>query len=61
MWRDGAYNMVLEQELLKYDRKSGVDFGHVDLVEFAKAFGATGFELTDPADFSKVFTEAEKN
>lgn len=38
----------------------GVDFGHVDLIEFAKVFGATGFKLTDPADFSKVCAEAEK-
>lgn len=60
VWRDGAYNMVLEQEVMKYNRKSGVDFGHVNLVDFANAFGATGFELTDPKDFSKIYAEANK-
>ena len=60
VWRDGAYNMVLEQELLKYQRKSGVDFGDINLVDFAKAFGATGFELTDPNDFPTLFAEAKK-
>lgn len=60
VWRDNSYNMVLEQQLMKYDRRSGVDFGPVNLVDFAKAFGATGLELTDPADFADVYLEASK-
>lgn len=60
VWRDGAYNMVLEQQMLKYNRRSGVDFGPVDLVDFAKAFGATGFNLRDPDDFPRILSESLK-
>jgi len=42
VWIDGAYDMVATQEVLKYGRKSGIDFGPVDLVKYAEAFGATG-------------------
>lgn len=59
VWRDGSYNMVLEQELLKYHRISGVELGKVDLVHYAKAFGATGFELTNADDIKKLITEAK--
>ena len=41
VWIDGTYNMVGAQETLKYGRQSGVDFGPVDLVKYAEAFGAT--------------------
>ena len=33
VWIDGAYDMVATQEVLKYGRKSGIDFGPVDLVK----------------------------
>ena len=58
VWRDGSYNMVKEQELMKYKRESGVEFGKVDLVDFAKAFGAKGYELDHPDNFTNIFTEA---
>ncbi len=58
IWRDGTYNMVLEQEIMKYKRKSGVDFGRVNIPDFARAFGAVGFELNDPSQFYSVFEQA---
>lgn len=42
IWNDGRYNMVEFQEQLKYHRISGVDFGPVDFVKYAEAFGAKG-------------------
>jgi acetolactate synthase-1/2/3 large subunit len=45
IWIDGAYDMVRFQEMAKYGRASGVDFGPVDTVRFAEAFGAKGFEI----------------
>jgi hypothetical protein len=39
---DGSYDMVAEQEILKYGRPSGTDFGPVDPVNYAEAFGAKG-------------------
>ena len=59
VWRDGAYNMVLEQEMMKYHQRSGVDIGKVDLVHYAKAFGARGFELTSARDIVPLLKEAE--
>ena len=58
IWRDGTYNMVLEQELMKYKRKSGVDIGSVNIPDFASAFGAIGLELHDPSQFQEMFAEA---
>jgi len=58
IWRDGTYNMVLEQELMKYKRKSGVDLGRVNIPDFARAFGAIGLELKDPNQFQDMFKEA---
>jgi acetolactate synthase-1/2/3 large subunit len=45
VWRDGSYDMVGSQEQIKYGRRSGVNFGEVDLVKFAESFGATGFAV----------------
>jgi len=58
VWSDGSYNMVKEQELMKYHRKSGVDFGAVDLVDFASAFGAKGYQLKNPSEFKMLLKEA---
>lgn len=58
IWRDGSYNMVLEQELMKYHRISGVTLGQVNIPDFAAAFGAIGLELTKPEAFQDIFEEA---
>lgn len=58
IWRDGTYNMVLEQEIMKYQRKSGVDIGRINIPEFANSFGAVGFELTDADQFQSMFKHA---
>jgi acetolactate synthase-1/2/3 large subunit len=58
IWRDGSYNMVKEQELIKYHRKSGVDLGRIHIPAFAEAFGAIGLELQDPNQFQTLFAEA---
>jgi len=61
IWTDGTYNMVLEQELLKYNRKSGVDLGKIDIVSYAKAFGAIGFKMNSITDFKQIMNEALKS
>src|SRR5437763_17099595 len=45
IWIDGHYDMVATQERLKCGRTSGVDFGPVDYVKYAEAFGATAFQI----------------
>ncbi|ASQ44988.1 acetolactate synthase AlsS [Legionella clemsonensis] len=60
VWTDGCYNMVMEQEMMKYKRRSGVDFGKIDLVHFAKAFGAEGYALQSPDEIVPVLKEAEQ-
>jgi acetolactate synthase-1/2/3 large subunit len=52
VWIDGTYDMVGAQEILKYGRKSGVDFGPVDLVKYAEAFGATGLMIRTPDEIA---------
>lgn len=58
VWTDGSYNMVLEQEVLKYGRKSGVDLGAIDLVSYAAAFGARGCKLESLDGFGPLLDEA---
>jgi len=45
IWIDGTYDMVAVQEQLKYKQTSGVDFGPIDVVKYAEAFGAVGFMI----------------
>ena len=45
VWVDGGYDMVRFQEMAKYGRASGVDFGPIDLVRFAESFGAQGMKI----------------
>ena len=48
VWVDGSYDMVAFQEVAKYGRRSGVDFGPVDVVKYAEAFGAKGLRIEAP-------------
>jgi acetolactate synthase I/II/III large subunit len=43
-----TYDMVAFQEMAKYGRTSGLDFGPVDVVRFAEAFGAKGLTIETP-------------
>lgn len=58
VWTDGSYDMVKEQEIMKYQRESGVELGPIDIISFAKAFGAHGYELTDPDQFQDLHQQA---
>jgi acetolactate synthase-1/2/3 large subunit len=48
IWINGTYDMVAVQEQPKYKRTSGVEFGPVDVVKYAEAFGATGLMIETP-------------
>ncbi|MBZ6003220.1 acetolactate synthase AlsS [Leuconostoc gelidum subsp. aenigmaticum] len=60
VWNDNAhYDMVKFQEEMKYNGESaGVDFGNIDLVKYAEAFGAKGLRVMTPADLDAVLDEA---
>jgi acetolactate synthase-1/2/3 large subunit len=58
VWRDGSYDMVKIQQVLKYGRSFGVEFGSIDLVKFAESFGATGLRITSADQIAPVLTEA---
>jgi acetolactate synthase-1/2/3 large subunit len=58
VWIDGAYDMVRFQEIAKYGRDSGVEFGPVDVVQFAEAFGATGLRIQDPDQITPTLKKA---
>jgi acetolactate synthase-1/2/3 large subunit len=58
IWIDGHYDMVGTQERIKYNRTSGVDFGPVDYVKYAEAFGATGLRIQQPDDIAPTLRKA---
>lgn len=58
VWCDGKYDMVYEQEMLKYQRGSGIKIGHVDIVKFAESFGAFGFRVNHSDDLAGIFKKA---
>lgn len=57
IWNDGHYNMVEFQEKMKYQRASGIDFGPVDFVKYAEAFGAKGIRATSVEELEKALEE----
>jgi acetolactate synthase-1/2/3 large subunit len=58
VWIDGAYDMVRFQEMAKYGRASGVDFGPVDVVTFAESFGAIGLMIREPDEIAPTLQRA---
>lgn len=58
IWIDGTYNMVGIQEKLKYGRTSGVDFGPIDYIKYAEAFGAKALMIKTPDDITPMLKKA---
>jgi acetolactate synthase-1/2/3 large subunit len=58
VWIDGHYDMVRFQEVAKYGRSSGVDFGPVNFVKLAESFGATGLNISHPDEIAPTLTKA---
>lgn len=58
VWIDGTYDMVAIQEREKYGRASGVEFGPVDPVKYAEAFGAMGMMIRSPDEIGPVMKRA---
>jgi acetolactate synthase I/II/III large subunit len=49
--RDNAYDMVAFQQLLKYQRTSGIQLGDYDITQYAAAFGAKGIRVKSMVEF----------
>ena len=58
VWIDGTYDMVRFQEMAKYGRPSGVEFGPVDVIRFAEACGARGFMIEKPDQIVPTLKQA---
>lgn len=58
IWVDNAYNMVEMQEVSKYQRKSGVEFGPIDFKAYAEACGAVGFAVQSVGDLRYMLRKA---
>ena len=58
IWIDGAYDMVLQQEILKYGRGSGCGLGPYDPVKYAEAFGATGMMIRTADEIAQTLARA---
>lgn len=50
IWVDNTYNMVAFQEINKYGRSSGINFGPIDFKAYAESFGAKGFNVESSDD-----------
>jgi acetolactate synthase-1/2/3 large subunit len=50
--------MVRFQEMAKYGRASGVEFGPVDLIPFAESFGAKGLMIRSPDEIAPTLKRA---
>jgi acetolactate synthase-1/2/3 large subunit len=59
VWSDGYYDMVKQQQALKYGRTSGVTLGQLNVKKFASAFGALGLVLEKIEDFTAIYQEAQ--
>jgi acetolactate synthase-1/2/3 large subunit len=59
VWRDGSYDMVKEQQIMKYKREAAVELGRVDIPTFAQAFGTRGFQVTRPEQILSTLAEAQ--
>jgi acetolactate synthase-1/2/3 large subunit len=58
VWIDGHYDMVRFQEVAKYGRSSGVDFGPVNFVKLAESFGAAGLKIDHPDEIAPTLKKA---
>lgn len=58
IWVDQSYDMVKQQQLMKYHRETVVEFGKIDFVKFAETFGAYGFRVNNSEDLLPVLQQA---
>jgi acetolactate synthase I/II/III large subunit len=58
IWVDGHYDMVGTQQKSKYGRTSAVDFGAVDYMKYALAFGASGLQIRDADEIAPTLKKA---
>jgi len=58
VWIDGTYDMVRFQEMAKYGRASGVEFGPVDVAAFAESCGAKGLMIHTPDEIAPTLKRA---
>jgi acetolactate synthase I/II/III large subunit len=58
IFRDNSYDMVGFQEVLKYERKSGVQLADYDIVSYAAAFGAHGYRVKTLDEFTATLRHA---
>ena len=54
VWVDGYYDMVKEQQNMKYNRCAAVKLGEIDIVKFAESFGAKGIKLESVEQISEI-------
>lgn len=58
VWIDGSYDMVKFQQVSKYGRSAAVEFGPVDVVRYAEAFGAYGLKINSPDEIATTLKAA---
>lgn len=57
VWDSGSYDMVSFQEQVAFGRTAGVELGHVDIAQFAAAFGARGVNISSADEIAPALAE----
>lgn len=60
VWVDGSYDMVKQQQMMKYKRGAAVELGPVDHVKFAESMGGIGFRISHANEFLPTLKKALK-
>lgn len=58
IWVDNMYNTVEIQEVKKYNRHSGVEFGLIDFKAYAESVGAAGFAVRSADELRSTLHQA---
>jgi acetolactate synthase-1/2/3 large subunit len=58
IWCDGTFDMVRQQQLIKYQRECAVRFGPTDHVLFAESLGAKGFRVKHPDELLPILKKS---
>jgi len=58
IWNDGSYGLIEWKQQNYFGRTSHVKFGNPDFVQYAQAFGATGYRITRTEDLLPTLRQA---
>ena len=58
IFRDNGYGSIRWKQVQRFQRTAGVEFGTLDFVRLADAFGCRGFRVESAAELAPILKEA---